>query len=273
VITNTGQAHLEFFPTLDALIDAIWELADTIVGERQMVLNRDDDGLRSRGASYDGPISWYGIEKPCEWHPTDMTRSADGSWRFRIKGIPVTLRVPGRHMVENALAALAVADILGVPLDVAAEALSKTESAERRMRSIIVSDVLILDDVYNANPTSMKAALTTLNTLDGRHIAVLGGMRELGNSSTELHRHVGRFAAERGIHVIAVGELGKDIAEGYRDICDATVIDAPTHDIAIDWLRENVTKGDAVLVKGSRSERMEVVVDALRKHLESTSAE
>ncbi len=272
VITNTGQAHLEFFPTLDALIDAKWELAETIVDKRQMVLNRDDDGLRARGASYDGPISWYGIEKPCEWHPTDLTRSNDGSWSFRVKGVSVTLRVPGHHMVGNALAALAVADLLRVPLDAAAEALSRTESVERRMRSIIVSDVLILDDAYNANPTSMKAALTTLDTLDGRHIAVLGGMRELGNSSAELHRLVGRFAAERGIHLIAVGELGKDIAAGYREIRDADVVEATTHNVAIDWMRENVKRGDAVLVKGSRSERMEVVVDALRKHLESISA-
>lgn len=269
VITNTGHAHLEYFANRDALIDAKWELAHTMTDARHMVLNRDDEGLRARASSYDGPISWYGIEQECEWHPNEMAQSEDGCWSFCVKGISIQLRVPGHHMMRNALAALVVADILNVPLDVAASAIESADTADGRMRAINVADVLILDDTYNANPASMKAALDTLSSLKRKGIAVLGGMRELGAESSLLHEEIGTYAAQRGIQVVAVGEMAPNIARGCRAVENATVKEASTHAAALDWLKEHVTAGDAVLVKGSRSEHMEIVVDGLRHHLET----
>lgn len=274
IIMNTGQAHLEFFPSLDALVNAKWELAATMVGERLLVLNCDDAGLRARGAHYDGPIRWFGLETSCEWHPTEIEQSGDGRWRFRVRDAVVDLQVPGRHMVGNALAALAAADALRVPLAEAARRISATSSSERRMRSLWLGGILVLDDAYNANPSSMEAALHTLMTLQpedgGRRIAVLGGMRELGGMSVALHRHVGRIAAQ--LVVVAVGELAADIAAGARDVEGATVIEFETHEEASAWLAEHLRPGDVVLVKGSRSERMERVIDALRERLEQPAA-
>ena len=271
VITNTGQAHLEFFGTLGDLIDAKWELAGTLTGDRLMVLNRDDAGLRARAETYDGPIAWFGIENKCEWTPDSLERDDDGRWTFAVRGVTVRMRVPGRHMIENALAALAVADAVGVPLSDAAEALGRTESAERRMRSLVIEGLLVLDDAYNANPSSMKAALDTLTTLEGRHVAVLGGMHELGEQGAALHREVGRYAADLGVDVIAVGELGRHIAAGAFDSGGVTVMECETHAKATDWLAANVRSGDVVLVKGSRGERMETVIDGLQLKMGSNS--
>jgi UDP-N-acetylmuramoyl-tripeptide--D-alanyl-D-alanine ligase len=174
-------------------------------------------------------------------------------------------------MIYNALAALAVADALGVPLDGAANGIGQTEPTERRMRSFWLHDILILDDAYNANPSSMRAALSTLTTLaprgNGRRIAVLGGMRELGEQSNELHREVGGFAAAHGALVLAVGEAGASIANGARLVGSSSVLHVNTHEEASEWLAENVKAGDVVLVKGSRAERMERVIDVLQTHL------
>jgi UDP-N-acetylmuramoyl-tripeptide--D-alanyl-D-alanine ligase len=267
VITNTGQAHLEFFPSVESLVDAKWELAQTVRGDRLMVLNRDDAGLSDRGDSYDGPIRWYGVENDCEWHPVESTQDADGCWSFTIHGTRVQLRVPGHHMIGNALAALAVADAFGVPLDKAAAAIGKTESEARRMRSLKVGDVLVLDDAYNANPNSMDAAIKTLCSLDGRHIAILGGMHELGDRSVELHRELGRNAAAAGVIAVTVGSYGQHIAEGAREVDSSLVVEVASHEEATEWVLSNVAPGDALLIKGSRGEHMEIVVEALHEHL------
>jgi len=271
VITNAGQAHLEFFPSLDALIDAKWELAETLLGRRLLVLNHDDDGLLVRGKRYAGPVRWFGVESECEWRPSEMEQGPEGCWRFRVRDVEVNLKIPGRHMMHNALAALATADALDVPLAVAVEGISHTEPQERRMRSLWLNDVLVLDDAYNANPSSMRAALHTLMALrprqDGRRVAVLGGMRELGERSAELHREVGRFASTLGAFVLTVGDLGASIADGAQEAGSQDVFQTRTHDEASAWLAENLRTGDVVLVKGSRSERMELVIEALQRQL------
>lgn len=271
VITNAGQAHLEFFPSLDALIDVKWELAETLIGERLLILNRDDPGLLVRGETYESPVSWFGMESECEWRPMEAEQADDGCWSFSVRGVRVELRIPGRHMISNALAALAVANALGVPLDTAADGIGQTEPTERRMRSFWLHDILILDDTYNANPSSMRAALTTLTALaprgNGRRIAVLGGMHELGKQSAVLHRQVGAFAAAHGAFVLAVGKAGASVAEGARLVDSSSVLHMGTCEEASKWLAEQVKAGDVVLVKGSRAERMEHVIDALQAHL------
>jgi UDP-N-acetylmuramoyl-tripeptide--D-alanyl-D-alanine ligase len=267
VITNTGQAHLEFFPSVESLVDAKWELSHTVHGDRLMVLNADDIGLSERGDTYDGPIRWFGVENDCDWHPSELKQGTDGCWSFTIHGARVHLRVPGYHMIGNALAALAVADAFDVPLDKAAAAIGETESEARRMRSLKVDDVLVLDDAYNANPKSMEAAIETLCSLDGRHIAILGGMHELGDRSVEMHRELGRNVATAGVIAVTVGSYGQHIAEGAREVDSSLAVEVASHEEATEWVLSNVARGDALLVKGSRGEHMEIVVEALHEHL------
>ena len=272
VITNVGQAHLEFFNSMTQLVDAKWELVPTIRDGGFLVLNRDDEKLWNRRDRYDGPIHWCGVDSECEWKPSRTEQRPDGCWSFWLGDLKVELRIPGRHMIDNALFALATAQALGIPAEQAAARIIETPAAERRMGSFWANGVLVLDDAYNANPSSMRAALNTLMSLDpaesGKRVAVLGGMRELGDQGVRLHREIGRYAAERGLTVVAVGDLATDIAEGAREIDGVTVIHAPSHEDAVGWLSENVRTGDVVLAKGSRSEHIELVIEALRKNLE-----
>jgi len=271
VITNTGQAHLESFPSFDALVDAKWELVGTLTGDRGLVLNRDDVGLVARARRWDGAIRWFGIESDCAFKASTLQQSQDGCWSFVVNGSEVHLRIPGRHMVYNALAAIAAADALGIPAGEAAVGIARTEPADRRMRSLRIHGVLVLDDAYNANPTSVRAALQTLMTLEpgkgGRRIAVLGGMRELGEQSLALHREVGSYVAGLGVNLITVGELGNVIAQGARSAGASDTPAFETQEACAEWLRSNLREGDVVLVKGSRSEHMELVIDHLRKAL------
>jgi UDP-N-acetylmuramoyl-tripeptide--D-alanyl-D-alanine ligase len=271
VITNTGQAHLESFPSLDALIDAKWELVETLSGEQRLILNRDDTGLVARGRTHSGAIRWFGIDTPCEWQATSLEQETDGCWRFAVRGTTVRLSIPGRHMVYNALSAMATAELIGVSPDEAAVGIEHTASAERRMRSLCVNDVLVLDDAYNANPSSVRAALQTLMTLPpskgGRRIAVLGGMRELGEQSGTLHREIGSYVASLGVTLLTVGTLAKDIADAAQSSGVRDVTAFETHAEAGAWLVEHLQPGDVVLVKGSRSEHMETVIEQLQENL------
>lgn len=264
IITNTGQAHLEYFPTLDSLIDAKWELVETLTGARRLILNRDDKGLRARASDFDGTIIWFALEEDADWKPERMERNEDGCWSFTVRNTDVALSVPGKHMVENALAALAAADALGVPIADAAREIASARSEIGRMRSYLVSGIAILDDAYNANPSSMKAALQTLAEMDGQRYAVLGGMRELGAESVRLHNEVGAEAARLGITVVGVGELGRHIADGARVTDGNAAVDLLDHESAAAWLNGRLNSGDTVLVKGSRSEQMERVIAALQ---------
>ena len=141
---------------------------ETIRDEGLLVLNRDDHGLCDRAANHTGPIEWFGVEHECVWHSEGAEKLSDGRWRFSVRGVAVELQIPGRHMINNALAAVAAAASLGVPVETAAAKISHTEAAERRMRSFWLKDILILDDAYNANPSSMRAALQTLQELPSR---------------------------------------------------------------------------------------------------------
>ncbi len=236
VITNTGQAHLESFPSFDALVDAKWELVGTLTGDRMLVLNRDDVGLVARARRWDGTIRWFGIESDCAFKASALQQGQDGCWSFE-----------------------------------AAVGISRTEPADRRMRSLWIRGVLVLDDAYNANPTSVRAALQTLMTLEpgksGRRIAVLGGMRELGEQSLALHREVGSYVAGLGVNLLTVGELGNIIAQGARSAGASETPGFETQEACAEWLRNNLREGDVVLVKGSRSEHMELVIDHLQKAL------
>jgi UDP-N-acetylmuramoyl-tripeptide--D-alanyl-D-alanine ligase len=266
VITNTGAAHLEFFDSMDALIDAKWELAEALSGERAMVLNGDDAGLVSRARRHDGPIRWFGLDGTGDWYASDLESHADGCWSFVVGGTRVRLGVPGKHMIGNALAAMCAADYLGVPPAESGPLVAGTQSAGRRMGVRMIDGVRVLDDAYNANPASTRAALEALASLDGRHVAVLGGMYELGDDAARLHLEVGRVAGELGVTLVAIGPLASYIAEGARE-SGGDVVEAASHDEANAWLTENIRTGDTVLVKGSRGERMELVVEALMERL------
>jgi UDP-N-acetylmuramoyl-tripeptide--D-alanyl-D-alanine ligase len=172
-----------------------------------------------------------------------------------------------------------VADRLGVSFGESAQALASAQGPAMRMRTETLGGVTIINDAYNANPGSMRAALNSLSAVaadepDRRSIAVLGGMLELGAEGDALHRETGALAASLGVTLVTVGPLGTLIAQGALDSgSDADQIFVySTHDEAAKWLASETSSGDAVLIKGSRGARMETVLERWRQLTASSVA-
>src|SRR5207253_4806192 len=198
---------------------------------------------------------------------SEITQSAIGSYFTILEGAHrcrAQLPVPGLHMVQNAMLAVAAGRVFGLSLEEAAAGLAGAPLTKARLQIREIRGVQFIDDSYNANPESMKAALHTLVELDadGKRIAVLGEMRELGEESARGHREVGETAAELGVdQLIAIGDAATAIADGARHagLRKTTVVNSTSE--AADLLREIAAPGDLILIKGSRASRTEEVIE------------
>jgi UDP-N-acetylmuramoyl-tripeptide--D-alanyl-D-alanine ligase len=186
--------------------------------------------------------------------PTFTLRTADAS-------ATVTLPIIGAHQAHNAAAAVAAGLAAGVPLDAAAKALATASLSKWRMElSYLPGGITLLNDTYNANPDSARAALDALVAIEGkRRIAVLGDMLELGDDTEPEHRAIGAYAVSRADIVIAVGAEARPIADGAGEGAVALADNAA----AVAWLRGRLEDGDVLLVKGSRAAMLDEVTEAL----------
>ena len=274
VVTNVGPAHFEMFGSLDGTAAAKAELVEALTKDGTAVLNADDARVRAMAARTPARVVTFGFSEDADMRAHGVEMDAHGRARFtatmRGEDVHMELSMYGEHMVPNALAALAVADTLGVPLGTAGQAIAQAPPVSWRMEIIDGPDgITIVNDAYNSNPASAAAALKTLAALraGGRRAwAVLGEMAELGPIAHDEHDRLGRLAVRLGIErLIAVGEAARPVCEAARLECMTPdealwVADAET---AVSVVRENVRPGDVVLVKGSRIARLERVVDAL----------
>ena len=182
--------------------------------------------------------------------------------------VPVTLAFPGEHNVTNALLACAAGLCVGIPLADAAKALETYVPADRRMQFIVCGGITVINDCYNAAPDSMRAALKVLCAQDGRKIAVLGDIKELGEHTKPAHNAIGQFSAEQKIDALfTLGEFGKMIADGALSAGMSTDCVFPFDDIALlcSTLTNFLKQGDTVLVKASRAMQLERVTTHLTK--------
>jgi UDP-N-acetylmuramoyl-tripeptide--D-alanyl-D-alanine ligase len=270
VITNVGVAHIEFMKTREAIAREKGSLAEMIGPEGTVVLNADDLFSSAIAKRTRAKIILAGMNggSLCA---TDISQSASGSEFTILEGAHrcrAQLPVPGLHMVQNALLAIAAGRVFGLSIEDGAAGLASTPLTKARLQIKNIHGVQFLDDSYNANPESMKAALATLVELetDGRRIAVLGQMSELGAESELGHREVGEAAAALKIdQLIAIGETGAAIARASHEagLENSTAV-ASVGDAA-DLLAEHASAGDLVLVKGSRSARTELVLEEFAK--------
>jgi UDP-N-acetylmuramoyl-tripeptide--D-alanyl-D-alanine ligase len=189
--------------------------------------------------------------------------------------ITVNLRAFGRHNVSNALAATAAALAVGVPLDTIAAGLEAFTPYDRRFSLEALHDVVLVDDSYNANPASMRAALETLAELcSGHRIAALGDMLELGEQSETAHRSIGALCAETVHRLYLLGEQARLIGEGAAaaGMPASAITVADSAEEIIEELKVSLKPGDCILVKGSRGMRMERVSDAVREQWSTETA-
>jgi UDP-N-acetylmuramoyl-tripeptide--D-alanyl-D-alanine ligase len=274
LITNIGPDHLEFFGTMDVSAEAKGELLEFLPPEGRAVLNADDAYFGYLAARARCEVLSFGLSSKAQVRAERLTMGSKQGTQFHLRlpgrgrPQPVSIRVHGLHNILNALAAAAVGHAMGLSAVTIAEGLARFRPAAMRSQVLTVGGIRIINDCYNANPASMKAAIDLLLALGAgaRSVAVLGDMLELGPSAPALHREVGAYLAERGVtHLIACGVLGKHVAEGARSAGMAAerVMHEPDAARAGTALQALVQDGDVVLVKASRGMKMEQAVEML----------
>ena len=268
LVTNIGIAHIEFMGSREAIAQEKGALAEAVSVSGFVILNADDLFSASMIKRVRARVILAGIESGAI-HAEDVQQTSAGSEFTIIEGAHrcrAQLPVPGLHMVQNAMLAVAAGRAFGVSLEDCAAGLAAAPLAKARLQIREINGVHFIDDSYNANPDSMKAALRTLMELesDGKRVAVLGKMLELGAESERGHQEVGEAAATFGIdHLIAVGDDAIARAARHAGLASASIASSPIQ--AAEMLSDIVSAGDLVLVKGSRSARTELVIEEFAK--------
>ncbi len=272
VITNIGETHLERLGTVANIARAKGEILDHIEPGGFAILNGDDRMVRGQAGRCRGRVVFYGTggEMPLRARNIRSLGGRKISFTALTPGgeIDLDLPIPGRHNVLNALAAVGVGLEAGVAPGDIKKGLRDARLTSMRLSVIEGSRATVIDDTYNANPASVKAALEILADVgkEKRKIAILGDMYELGTRAFDGHREVGEAAADRQVDVlVTVGGLAREIALGatLSETPPAEIISFNTTGEAIEILGKVVRTGDVVLVKGSRGVKLEGIVEYL----------
>lgn len=267
VVTNIGPSHLERLGSMERIADAKAELVESLPPDGIAVLNADDPLVAALAHRTAARVVTYGRTPEADCHAAGVQPLGLDGLAFSLfwQGQQVHVRTPllGAHSVYTCLAAAAAGLIEGLPLDGVGRALRDFRDGNRIQVRRLASGVTLLDDTYNASPSSMKAALALLAQTPGRRIAVLGDMLELGSYEEAGHLEVGRCAAAAAGLLVTVGPRGRLIARAAREAGLARVIEAEEPAEAAHLLRSLTRSGDFVLIKASRSMGLERIVDQL----------
>ena len=275
VVTNVASTHQEFFGSVDAVAS---EKEILPRAASSAVLNADDPRVERMRNGVDGTVILFGTANAdCAIFADEIGQDSGGGSEFNLvadsEKIRVRLPSLGKHNVYNALAAASVGWLFYVNLREIKEALESYQGAPMRMQKVVANGVTIIDDTYNSNPASLRAAVDLLSEIEcsGKRVAVVGDMLELGERSDELHRAVGCFIAGRSVQIlVTIGEeaakiAGSALAAGFAE---EQVVVRETNPQAITYLRGTLRTGDVVLIKGSRGMEMEEIVKALAREKE-----
>jgi UDP-N-acetylmuramoyl-tripeptide--D-alanyl-D-alanine ligase len=270
VVLNVGAAHIGEFGSVEGTAKAKGELVEALPAGGTAILNADDPLVAAMAGRTAARVVRFGESAGADVRATAVTMDDRGRAAYRLDGRAVRLGVVGRHQVSNTLAAAAVALEAGMPMDDLAAALGELGIVSARRMDVYdrADGVTVIDDSYNANPSSTAAALRALAALGRgrRTIAVLGYMAELGTYEVDGHAEVGRLAAELGVdRLIAVAANAAPILAGAASVTSwrGRATAAADQAAAIAALHADLQPGDVVLVKGSRYRTWEVA-DSLR---------
>ena len=274
LITNIGREHLEFFHSVEGVAKAELELFEWLKANRGengfIFLNKDDPSLSRRSRMLHHTVSFGFSRKEVDVRGADLQVNENGAPRFTIEAekkspLAVSLPVPGIHNALNALAAAAVGLSFNISASKIQHTLAMFTAASKRMETVHVNGITLLNDTYNSNPDSVRAALETLGAMktSGKKIAVLADMLELGEISEREHRLVADLVKSSGVeYLLTYGPLSKATH-------DASTVQFKVHydqkNILAEYLAELLTTGDTVLIKGSRGMKMDDVVTFLKE--------
>jgi UDP-N-acetylmuramoyl-tripeptide--D-alanyl-D-alanine ligase len=276
VITNCGEEHLEFLGDVAGVRRENASVTEGLSAKGLLVVNGDDPELLAAVSDYKGKRVTFGFKETNDLFATDVQCDGGGT-RFKLNGrTPIFVPLLGRHTAANALAAIAVGKRLRLSDEEIAEGLAIAKGPEMRLQLQQVGGITLLNDAYNANPPSMKAALETLKSLEpkGRRIAILGDMRELGPAGESLHRDVGTWAASVGLDWLAcVGPQSRLIAEAAKaaGMAAERVEMYDDAQMAARHVPNQLRADDLVLLKASRGVHLEIVAKAIVEGPCSTS--
>lgn len=275
VITNIGTCHLENLGDRDGVFKAKTECFANLKSGGYVVLNGNDDKLIAvKEVGGRAPVR-FGDRNVSQVYTTSVKSKGllgsdvvicdnmDGAETSITAHVPL----PGEHMVANAMAATAVAHILGLTSEEIAKGIESVKATQGRSNIIETDKYVLIDDCYNANPVSVKAAIDLLGNADGRKVAILGDMFELGTDECLLHEEVGKYASSHATEVIiCIGELSAHMYRGAMSelMCEAQeIVHFDTLDEAMDRIPAILQEGDTVLIKASHGMHFEKIVEAL----------
>ena len=263
LLTNIGVAHIEFFGSRQGIFRAKTEMLPYLREGGRIIVNGDDDML----AALPNAMR-YGVSDDCDLRAVDIDDLGLDGMAFTAvygeKSIPVRVPAPGRHMVSNALAAMAVGLSLGLSLPALASGVAAYRPLAGRMSITRTGRFTLLDDSYNASPLSVTAAIGVLENTEGRRVCILGDMLELGERTDEYHEAAGLYAAQHCIElIIGVGTSAKRLFLSAQAVAPERSLYFETQDALLSALPALLQPGDTVLVKASRGMHMEQTVKAL----------
>ena len=270
LITNIGQCHLEYLEDRDGVLKAKTEIFTSMNKQGTVILNGDDDKLITITEVNGRKPLFFGHDKNNDIYVTDITSKGLFGTEASLKSVSgnhvfADIPLPGEHMVNNAMAAMAVGEVLGLSTDEITEGIKKVPATSGRSNIIKGQKYTLIDDCYNANPTSMKSAIDLLNTANTSKVAILGDMFELGEDELKLHGEVGSYAAASGIDVlVCVGKLSKAMYEAALKEQTAMVYYFATREDAINALPSILREGDSVLIKASHGMGFDKMVESLQ---------
>lgn len=268
VMTNIGQCHLEYLGSRDGILQAKSEIFDFMDPQGCVCVNGDDDKLAGLEEIHGKKPIRYGFSKENDIYADSVrSRGLLGSTAVIHAGdsvFSVNVPLPGSHMVSNALAAAAVGFWLGLSAEQIADGIGAVRAVGGRSRVVQTQDWVLIDDCYNANPVSVKAAIDLLGMAEGRKVAVLGDMFELGEKERQLHAEVGVYAAGHGVDcLICAGNLSEEMRFGAESAGLAEVFYFKDRDALLENIRQLLRPGDFVLIKASHSMGFEKIVEEL----------
>ena len=271
VIVNIGTMHIEHLGSREGILQAKMEILEGMREDGRMILNGDDDMLWGQKGHLPVKTVYFGIDNAeCSVRGSDINEE-DRLLRFQVINAnltyPVELAMEGRHYVSDALAAVAVGMELGVNPSKVQENLSRFQNMAGRQEIFEARGCTVIKDCYNAGPESMAAALTVLGKRQGRRIAVLGDMLELGVCTHAEHYRVGRIAAEKSDIVFAYGPNAGRVIDGALTggIPSNRAKAFDDYGELAATLKRTVRPGDVMLVKGSRGMHMEIALELFLK--------
>ena len=264
ILTNISNAHLEGLENIEGVASAKSEFIENMAEDGTLITNADDDWCNQIADRFNGKVISFGFNQSADIKASNVKRN-DSGFVFTVnESYTVNLPVFGRHNIYNALAVIAMCDAIGVGIEVICDKFMDFKLPPMRMERQIFGDIVVINDSYNSNPSSMSSALDEFSQLmtSGRKVLICGDMLELGNYAERLHKEVGAKVANANIDVLwTVGPLSRFVAEEAiaNGMMRENILSCETSEEMCSFVASQLKKDDTVLIKGSRRVKLESV--------------